>query len=165
MNFSTDLLKDWYDVNATDFIEYLEDYHNTFSRPLWITEWACQNFNDANAQCSYDDVILFLNTTQGFMDQTEWVERYSWFGAMRDMQGVNEDNALMTDGGDINALGRQYIGAEEADPSATQDGSAEGPRTTAGAPQWSDSALIVRANSGVGVLVLILTAMVMLLAI
>lgn len=31
-----------------------------------------------------------MNAAQSFMDQTEWVERYSWFGAMRQMQGVNE---------------------------------------------------------------------------
>lgn len=24
------------------------------------------------------------------MDNTDWVERYAWFGAMKDMQGVNE---------------------------------------------------------------------------
>lgn len=33
-------------------------------------------------QCTYDEIVQFMNTTQTFMDQTEWVERYSWFGAM-----------------------------------------------------------------------------------
>jgi hypothetical protein len=80
---------DWYDVNATAFKNYLEDYHTTFQRPLWVTEWACQNFNDKNKQCSQNDIVLFLNETQTFMDNTDWVERYSWFGAMTDMQGVN----------------------------------------------------------------------------
>lgn len=32
----------WYDVNSTAFMEYLEDYHNTFQKPIWVTEWACQ---------------------------------------------------------------------------------------------------------------------------
>lgn len=32
----------WYDVNATAFIEYLEDFHDTFGLDLWVTEWACQ---------------------------------------------------------------------------------------------------------------------------
>jgi len=49
-----------------------------------------QNFVDAHAQCSQQDVINFMNATQSFMDGTEWVERYSWFGAMREMQDVNE---------------------------------------------------------------------------
>ena len=51
---------------------------------------ALQNFVNAHEQCSQQDVINFMNATQSFMDSTEWVERYAWFGAMKDMQGVNE---------------------------------------------------------------------------
>lgn len=76
-------------MNATAFIEYLEDFHANFSKPLWVTEWACQNYNGPD-QCSQDDVILFLNKTQAFMDSSDFVERYAWFGAMENMQGVNE---------------------------------------------------------------------------
>ena len=49
-----------------------------------------QNYVDSHEQCSQQDVINFMNATQSFMDETEWVERYSWFGAMKEMQGVNE---------------------------------------------------------------------------
>ena len=49
-----------------------------------------QNFNNPNAQCSRQDVVDFMNATQAFMDQTDWIERYAWFGAMKNMQGVNE---------------------------------------------------------------------------
>ena len=49
-----------------------------------------QNYVDVHVQCSQQDVINFMNATQSFMDGTEWVERYSWFGVMREMQGVNE---------------------------------------------------------------------------
>ena len=51
---------------------------------------ALQNYVNADEQCSQQDVINFMNATQSFMDETEWVERYSWFGAMKEMQGVNE---------------------------------------------------------------------------
>lgn len=51
------------------------------------------------------------------MDETDWVERYAYFGAMRDLQGVNEANALMDEKGDITHLGLQYIGAEGPDTS------------------------------------------------
>ncbi|KAH9938450.1 glycosyl hydrolase catalytic core-domain-containing protein [Fomitopsis serialis] len=101
----------WYDINSTAFITYLEDFHNTFQRPLWITEWACQNFNAADEQCSLQNVVDFLNATQSFMDSTAWVERYAWFGAMESLQGVNQDDALMDSSGRINTLGEQYIGA------------------------------------------------------
>ena len=25
----------WYDINSTAFMEYLQDYHDTFQRPIW----------------------------------------------------------------------------------------------------------------------------------
>ena len=80
---------DWYDVNATNFIQYLEDFHNTFNLPLWVTEWSCQNFN-GGPQCTEAEIFQFLNITQSFMDATDWVERYAWFGVMENLQGVNE---------------------------------------------------------------------------
>ena len=33
-------------------------------------------------QCSYNDIVRFLDETQTYMDNTDWVERYAWFGAM-----------------------------------------------------------------------------------
>ena len=51
-----------------------------------------------------------MNQTQTFMDGTDYVERYAWFGAFKDLQGVNEDDALMDLQGRITALGEQYIG-------------------------------------------------------
>lgn len=32
----------WYGINSTQFVNYLQDIHNTFQRPVWVTEWACQ---------------------------------------------------------------------------------------------------------------------------
>jgi len=113
----------WYDVNATDFQTYVETFYSTFQRPLWITEWACQNNNNVNAQCSDDDIAEFMRQTQGFMDQSSFVERYAWFGAMENLYGVNPGNALMDSSGKINSLGEQYIGAGNASISSlgTQD--------------------------------------------
>lgn len=100
----------YYDVNATDFIQHINEYHNAFQRPIWVTEWACQNFNNG-PQCSYNDIVRFLNTTQTYMDNTDWVERYAWFGAMAKTT-INKNTALMDGSGKINDLGKQYIGTE-----------------------------------------------------
>ena len=40
-----------------------------------------------------------------WFDKTDYVQRYSPFGVMQQMQGVNQMNALMNPGGDITALG------------------------------------------------------------
>ncbi|KAI0039547.1 glycoside hydrolase family 128 protein [Auriscalpium vulgare] len=101
----------WYGVDANQFISYVTNMHLTFNRNIWVTEWACENTNDASAQCSQSDVYTFMNTTQSFLDSTSYVERYSWYGAMVNLQGVNAVNALMTSKGVINTLGQQYIGS------------------------------------------------------
>ncbi|KAJ7072034.1 glycosyl hydrolase catalytic core-domain-containing protein [Mycena amicta] len=101
----------WYDVNATKFIDYLTDFHDTFQLPIWVTEWACQNFNNG-PQCTAADVSLLLNQTQSFMDAQDWVERYAWYGALRNLGGVNTLDAMLTSDGKITDLGQQYIGAE-----------------------------------------------------
>ena len=88
---------DWYGIDAQAFIAYLEDYHNTFQKPLWVTEWACQNFVDFNAQCSPEGVVQFLNVTQSFMDATPYVERYAWYGAMPNTGDVNPVRRLFGD--------------------------------------------------------------------
>ncbi|TEB25018.1 hypothetical protein FA13DRAFT_1578838, partial [Coprinellus micaceus] len=95
------------------FIAHLWDYRFTFNRTMWVTEWACHSFVNAseNGRCSEEGVAAFMNKTQGFMDQTDWVEKYAWFGAMKDLQGVNEENALMDSNGGVSTLGRQYVNA------------------------------------------------------
>ncbi|KAL1722008.1 glycosyl hydrolase catalytic core-domain-containing protein [Schizophyllum commune] len=106
----------WYDVDADNFKTYMEEFHDAFpGKSIWVTEWACQNFN-SGAQCSYADIVTFMNATQSWMDETDWIERYAWFGAMRDLQGVNADNALLDKDGDLTDLGQQYIGEDPADP-------------------------------------------------
>jgi len=107
---------DWYGTGEDAFIAHLRDYYTTFNRTLWVTEWACHDFVNASNKCSQEKVSSFMNRTQGFMDETDWVERYSWFGAMKNLQGVNPTNALLDASGTVNALGRQYIGATRDQP-------------------------------------------------
>jgi hypothetical protein len=98
----------WYDVGVQKFIDYVTDFHNTFNSNIWVTEYACQNFN-GGAQCSEGEIWDFLQQTTGWMDATPWVEKYAWFGVMKDMQGVNDFDRLMGDDGRPNALGQAYI--------------------------------------------------------
>jgi hypothetical protein len=85
---------DWYGTDSDAFIAHLWDYWYSFNRTIWVTEWACHNFVDHGKQCTPEDVVEFMNKTQSFMDNAIFVERYSWFGAMRDMSGVNPVRGL-----------------------------------------------------------------------
>ncbi|KAL1406848.1 hypothetical protein Q8F55_006257 [Vanrija albida] len=98
----------YYDVSVQHFQDYLRNFHEKTGKNLWLTEYACQNFN-GGAQCSPGDTWAFHQQMAAWMDGQDWIERYAPFGYMRDMQGVNEANALMNSGGGITDLGRWYV--------------------------------------------------------
>jgi hypothetical protein len=99
----------WYDVGFPKFKEYVENFHSgTGYRTIWVTEFACQNFN-GGAQCSHDEVWAFVTEASRWMDQTEWIGGYAPFGFMREMQGVNEENRLMNWDGTPTDLGSWFI--------------------------------------------------------
>lgn len=50
-----------------------------------------------------------MDVTQSFMDKTDWVERYAWFGAMPDPV-ISPVDSLLDKNGIITSLGKQYIG-------------------------------------------------------
>jgi hypothetical protein len=98
----------WYGIVASEFISYVEDFHTTFNKPIWVTEYACQNFA-GGAQADEAQVQTFYSTVQAWMDSTDYVEKYFAFGIMHDMQGVNTLDQLMAASGLPTALGYQYI--------------------------------------------------------
>lgn len=101
----------WYGTDAEAFIGHLQTYHNAFGRPIWVTEYACQDFSGRNQQCGRDKTFAFLDRTQGFMDSTPWVFRYAYFGALQYAQlgGVDPVNRLINDDSSPSALGAKYL--------------------------------------------------------
>lgn len=77
--------------------------HATFpDKPIWLTEFACHNFvsnveprrfrppihvisyqQEGGEQCTYADTVAFMNITQTWLDQQDYIHRYAWFGAMK----------------------------------------------------------------------------------
>ncbi|WVF72087.1 hypothetical protein IAT40_006899 [Kwoniella sp. CBS 6097] len=100
----------YYDTDVARFQEYVTKFHDDFGVNIWVTEYACQDFN-GGAQCSNQETWNFHTAMAGWFDQQSFVERYSPFGVMKDMQGVNQDNALMNPDGSITSLGGWYITA------------------------------------------------------
>jgi hypothetical protein len=99
----------YYDVEAQGFKDYVTDFHDTFHNQIWVTEFACQSFNQ-HPQCSKQHTWDYYKEIIGWMDQTPFVERYAAFGAMHEMQGVNPFNQLMNAAGGPTDLGKFYIG-------------------------------------------------------
>jgi len=97
----------WYGTVAQEFIDYITDFHNTFGRPVWVTEYACQSFTNA-PQCSDGQAADFLAQTTAFMDNAPWVEKYFYFGMMPNAP-VSPVNWLMTPDNQLTSLGRKYL--------------------------------------------------------
>ncbi|PPQ74997.1 hypothetical protein CVT24_010071, partial [Panaeolus cyanescens] len=104
----------WYGTNAQEFIAYVEDMYNSFKRPIWVTEVACVSFSGGHECDDVNYVSTFMNTITSWMDKTDYVQRYCWFGAMRDQGNVNVSNGMMQDNGLPNCLGLQFIGSADA---------------------------------------------------
>jgi len=98
----------YYDITAQGFIDYINLWHTTFNLPVWITEFACENFN-GGAQCDQDQVNDFYSTSIDFMESSDFVIAYFPFGFMTQMQGVNTLDQLMNDQGFPTALGQKVI--------------------------------------------------------
>jgi hypothetical protein len=70
----------------------LKDTRDEYNLPIWVTEYAVQNFSYVPAgfatgaiQATYTDIQIFMDVTRSFMESVAWVERYFWFGAMYEM--------------------------------------------------------------------------------
>ncbi|WVR00018.1 hypothetical protein IAU59_007160 [Kwoniella sp. CBS 9459] len=121
----------WYDLVPQNFIEHVQYYHNTYNLPVWVTEYAPQNFsvynpstNSYDSQATYVEVQRFMDITTAWMRSVDWVERWFWFGAMYEMQGVSDLDCLFdmrgkdARTGALSELGVQYAGS---------NGSVDGP--------------------------------------
>jgi hypothetical protein len=53
---------------AQDFKDYLETFHKTFNKPVWVTEFGVTE----------GDAPKFLKEVMPWMDSQDWIERYAW---------------------------------------------------------------------------------------
>lgn len=96
-----------YETDYNNVISYLQKVHDTFQLPVYLTEYACQNFSGGN-QCSNSEVWEMMQKTTSWMDAQDWMHGYAWFGAMEQMQGVNAFNQLLASDAPT-GLGSYYI--------------------------------------------------------
>jgi len=102
-----------YGMDEQVFISMIETLYNKHKKPIWVTEWACQNYgSNQNQQCDQGKVASFLSTTQSWLDSTNYVERYAWFGPLTNWDlapNFNQKNGLLSKSKSLSALGHQYI--------------------------------------------------------
>ena len=89
-------------------------------KPVWLTEFALPS-------ASADATLAMLNESLPFLDETEWVERYAWFGTFREdasNEWTGDGVAMLNNKGGLTELGAQYMGGnvtgfEEGDSGST----------------------------------------------
>jgi len=92
---------------------HLAQYNAKFpDKMLWLTEWA-----DSND--SLDSTTTNTKAMLALLDSLSYVERYSYFGAVRsNVCNVGPNAALLDTSGNLNSLGQMYMsGGSVAGPS------------------------------------------------
>jgi hypothetical protein len=81
-----------------DFKNYLTKFHDTFKKPVWVTEFGINP--------GQGDPEKFLQEALPWMDSTEWIERYAYHMAAPDVDG--KSYLLNTAGNALTAVGNTY---------------------------------------------------------
>lgn len=99
----------WYGVELGQFYDYIWSarFQIDEHKPVWITEFASTNW-DKEKPLSREHVEKFARDSVGYLDSLEWVERYAWFGPMRDTGTVGRWARMLDDEGRLTALGKAY---------------------------------------------------------
>ncbi|KAG6371863.1 glycosyl hydrolase catalytic core-domain-containing protein [Boletus reticuloceps] len=100
----------FYGTDPRAFVEHATTLHETYNKPIWVTEFADQNFSGSGGQASMPDIYAFQSSVIEFVENTPWIEAAFPFGVMHDMQGVDEWNALLTEDEWPTSLAYNYFG-------------------------------------------------------
>ncbi|KAK4636030.1 Alkali-sensitive linkage protein 1 [Fulvia fulva] len=99
----------WYGIALGGFYDYIWSTKHQIdaSKPVWITEFACTNWNQ-DAPLPREHVEHFARESVKYLDTLDWVERYAWFGPMRDTGTVGKWARMLDDEGKLTPLGKAY---------------------------------------------------------
>ncbi|KAJ7667824.1 glycosyl hydrolase catalytic core-domain-containing protein [Mycena polygramma] len=99
----------YYGTDIEEFKSYVTYWHTTYNLPVYVTEYADQDFN-GGPQASMDEIWAFMTAATEFANSNDWLKAHCWFGAMEGMDNVNTLNKLMNDAGDgPNDLGEYFV--------------------------------------------------------
>ncbi|KAF7185142.1 Alkali-sensitive linkage protein 1 [Pseudocercospora fuligena] len=99
----------WYGEGLGGFYDYIWSTHHQLdpSKPVWITEFAPTNWNETNP-LPKEHVENFLKESIKYLDSLDWVQRYAFFGAMRNTGSVGRHARFLDDEGKLTELGKLY---------------------------------------------------------
>lgn len=100
----------WYGTELGPFYDYLFSTRWQLGpdKPVWVTEYACTNWSVDNPM-PREHIEHFARESAKFLDGLDWVERYAWFGPMRDTGNVGRWAAMLDQEGRLTRLGKEYM--------------------------------------------------------
>jgi O-glycosyl hydrolase len=100
----------WYGRGVDNFIRFMTNAHQRFGRkPVWVTEFACTSWN-ASQPVSQQEINEFLHEATEKLDRIDWIERYAWFGAARQLdRALGSGICLIDHHGRLSQLGIKYM--------------------------------------------------------
>lgn len=100
----------WYGAELGPLYDHLWStyYQLGADKPVWLTEYACTNWS-VEDPLPRDHVENFARESAKYLDTLDWVERYAWFGPMRDMKNVGRWAAMLDEEGRLTRLGEAYV--------------------------------------------------------
>ena len=91
--------------HAKWLIDHLKTYETRFAKPIWLTEFACDDAkNEGEQQAFLEDAVTYLESDPR-------IERYAWFAGRAD--NVPHVDLLGADG-QLTALGQRYVALPHA---------------------------------------------------
>ena len=101
----------WYGLPiADDFLGALDSMYTRFGKPIWITEFACADWEaeSQNRKPSYtvDDVSRFMAAVIPRLESLDYVEKYAWMSV--DQDPSEDSSVLFNRNGTLTPLGVQY---------------------------------------------------------
>lgn len=88
------------------FIEYVQQFHERFDKPIWITEW---NLNKGDGTETIEQRMDFMAATVRWMEAQDYISHYAWFIGRND-----QDDDLLDAAHQWTALGALYAALPDA---------------------------------------------------
>jgi hypothetical protein len=71
---------DFSSAAAGELESYVQNVHNRYQLPIWITEYALIDFSGSTPRYpSSDQQVAFIDSSTAMFDSLSYVERYAWF--------------------------------------------------------------------------------------
>ncbi|KAG8830337.1 hypothetical protein FRC17_005023 [Serendipita sp. 399] len=97
----------WYGKSLEDMKNYLTNFHNTFGRTVWVTEFACTGFNGDGCN---DDINYFAQAADDWLSAQDWIGAYFPFGFVNNLYGVHESSrAINPWDGSVTSVGAAFL--------------------------------------------------------